>query len=115
MGIQDEQLMSMGPMLKQAGMDPATTLWSELQEKMGGMGGMGGSQPMAGPGANIASSSSQPSYREQLEALYEVHNPDKLDTIDALLKKYKGKERSLIRKVKKKYAKKKKKTDKEEL
>ena len=43
------------------------------------------------------------SYRDQLVAIYEEHAPKKLRTIDALLRKYEGREQDLVRIVKRKY------------
>ncbi|CAB9525509.1 cis-trans isomerase [Seminavis robusta] len=51
-----------------------------------------------------ASDSSKKSYRERLIELFQKHNPSKLNTVDALLEKFKGKEEALLQKAKEKYA-----------
>jgi hypothetical protein len=43
------------------------------------------------------------SYRNRLIAFYKVHNSSKLDTVDATLEKYMGKEEELFRKLQAKY------------
>jgi hypothetical protein len=43
------------------------------------------------------------SYRNRIIAFYKVHNSSKLDTVDATLEKYKGKEEELFRKLQAKY------------
>ena len=42
-------------------------------------------------------------YQKELTALYQKHNPAKLGKVDALLKKYKGKEGQLLKTVREKY------------
>lgn len=44
-----------------------------------------------------------PDWNAEVRALYQKHNPSKLDSVPALLDKYKGRERVLIAKLKKKY------------
>ena len=46
----------------------------------------------------------QAEWRMRLKAFYSEHNPGKMDEIPNLLKRYKGKERQLWRKLNKKYA-----------
>ena len=46
----------------------------------------------------------QAEWRMRLRAFYSEHNPGKMDEIPNLLRKYKGKERLLWRKLNKKYA-----------
>jgi hypothetical protein len=41
--------------------------------------------------------------REELVALYEKHAPNKMHTVDGLMRKYKGREKDLVRIVKRKY------------
>jgi hypothetical protein len=41
--------------------------------------------------------------RQQLVAVYELHAPNKIHTVDGLLRKYKGREKDLVRIVKRKY------------
>ena len=43
--------------------------------------------------------------RKIIEEIYQTYNPSKVDSIDALLEKYKGKEKKLIAALRKKYAK----------
>eukprot|EP00980_Cylindrotheca_fusiformis_P013901 scaffold3618_cov129-Cylindrotheca_fusiformis.AAC.1 len=45
------------------------------------------------------------SYRNRLIAFYKIHNPSRLDTADATLEKYKGKEEEMFRKLEAKYVK----------
>ena len=45
-----------------------------------------------------------PSFKQIIQDIYEKHNPSKLNSIDSLLTKYKGKERKLIAALRKKYA-----------
>jgi len=45
-------------------------------------------------------------YKEIITALYQEHNPEKLNDIPALLEKYKGQEEEMIAKIKNKYEKK---------
>ena len=41
--------------------------------------------------------------RRDLEAIYAVHNPEKLGDIEHMMKKYRGRERQLIEAVRRKY------------
>ena len=45
-----------------------------------------------------------PPFKQIIQEIYEKHNPSKLNSIDSLLTKYKGKERKLIAALRKKYA-----------
>ena len=44
-----------------------------------------------------------PDYRAQVVAIYEKHNPDKLDNIDKLMQSNKGKEEVLLDRLRAKY------------
>ena len=46
------------------------------------------------------------SYKQKLTNFYEAHAPEKLDTVDALLEAYRGKETLLFRQLEEKYSKK---------
>eukprot|EP00485_Elphidium_margaritaceum_P002824 CAMPEP_0202700588 /NCGR_PEP_ID=MMETSP1385-20130828/13766_1 /ASSEMBLY_ACC=CAM_ASM_000861 /TAXON_ID=933848 /ORGANISM="Elphidium margaritaceum" /LENGTH=237 /DNA_ID=CAMNT_0049357805 /DNA_START=55 /DNA_END=768 /DNA_ORIENTATION=- len=52
-------------------------------------------------------------YRARLRKFYEKYNPEKLDEIDDILEKYRGKEKTLFRVLRNKYEKERKKADKE--
>lgn len=46
----------------------------------------------------------QAEWRSKIKAFYSEHNPGKIGEVPELLRKYKGKERKLMRKLEKKYA-----------
>ena len=54
-------------------------------------------------GGAATTSTSKSDYRSRLVAFYEKHNPSKVDTVDATLEKYRGKEEELFQKLKDKY------------
>ena len=58
-----------------------------------------------GFGSNDISPSKLRHYRARLKNLYEKYNPSKLDEIDSILEKWRGKEKQLFKQLHKKYVK----------
>ncbi|CAJ1961685.1 unnamed protein product [Cylindrotheca closterium] len=59
--------------------------------------------PFGGVSTSSTSSGSSTSHKERLFEFYKKHNPSKLDTVDATLLKYKGKEDEMFQKLEAKY------------
>ena len=51
----------------------------------------------------VAAGGGRDGVRRDLEAIYAVHNPEKLGDIEHMMKKYRGRERQLIEAVRRKY------------
>jgi cyclophilin family peptidyl-prolyl cis-trans isomerase len=63
----------------------------------------GGASPSKTVSESKGSEANEVDYRTRLFEFYKEHNPEKLDTVDATLEKFKGKEQELFKKLEAKY------------